>query len=102
MKNTKKLSEKQIKESKEIRQKVENCFNQFYSALCDEQGYDYAAVSLAVLLYAEEEIFQHECLDRAFVIICQTALAVYMNEQNLKNGSDSLISEDLLITGEIH
>ena len=102
MENTKKPSEKQIKESKEIRQKVESCFNQFFSVLCDEQGYDYAAVSLAVLLYAEEEIFQRENFDRAFLIICQTAMAIHMNQKNLKNRSDFLIGEDLLITKEIH
>lgn len=102
MEKTKKPSEKQIKESQEIRQKVENCFNQFYSVLCDEQGYDYAAVSMAVLLYAEEEIFQCESFDRAFLIICQTAMAVHMNEQNIKNRSDFLIGEDLLVTKDIH
>lgn len=95
-------TEKELDNANKVRQEVERHMNNFFSVLCDEQGKDPFELALAVLIYAQEEIFQQEDHDKAYFLINQTAMAVYMNEQNLSKNDGLIIGENVVVTKEVH
>tara|TARA_B100001057_G_scaffold296883_1_gene297086 strand:+ start:1658 stop:1969 length:312 start_codon:yes stop_codon:yes gene_type:complete len=95
-------NKKELDNAKEARQKVERNLDNFFYVLCEEQGQDPFELALALLIYAQEEIFQQEDLHKAYFLINQTAMAVYLNEQNLSKKNDLIIGENVVVTKEVH
>lgn len=93
-------SEYQLREAEKIKEKTEKCLDEFFYVLCDEHSHDVAAVGLSVLVYAIEEIFQHEELDSAYFLINKIAMAIYDNEKNIKKKSSLLIGENFILSKE--
>ena len=92
----------ELNKAKKIRHKVEICLDNFFHVLCEEQGHDAFELALAILIYAQEEIFQQENHDKAYFLINQTTMAVYVNQQDLDKNKDLLIDESIVATKEIH
>ena len=95
-------SKKELDKAREVRQQVERNLDNFLYVLCEEQGQDPFELALALLIYAQEEIFQQEDLHKAYFLINQTAMAVYMNEQNLSKNDGLIIGENVVVTKEVH
>ena len=80
-------TEDELKEADKIREKVEETMLNLYKAVNHDQNFDRFSVAMAVLIFAQEKIFELKELDQAFVEISKAAIAVHFNEYQMKKKS---------------
>ena len=80
-------TEDELKEAEKIRVKVEETMINLYKTVNNGQNFDRFSVAMAVLIFAQEKIFELKELDKAFVEISKAAIAVHLNECRMKKKS---------------